>query len=75
MSAAVNLRKNLEKAVRELEWDSPEWSNQSCLGYVIQGSNDAGLKGEDGRQLVRYRDSLYIRDRLRYSVIPTTEVF
>jgi len=47
-------RKDLEKAVRELEWDSQEWSNQSCLGYVIQGLNDAGLDGEDGRQLVRY---------------------
>jgi len=46
--------KDLEKAVRELEWDSQEWSNQSCLGYVIQGLGDAGLDDEDGRQLVRY---------------------
>lgn len=47
-------RKDLEKAVKELEWDSQEWSNQSFLGYVIQGLENAGLDGEDGRQLVRY---------------------
>ncbi|REB10030.1 hypothetical protein DVB69_04280 [Sporosarcina sp. BI001-red] len=47
-------RKDLEMLIHELEEKTEEWSNQSCLGYVIQGLNDAGLDGAEGRELVRY---------------------
>ena len=45
-------RKDLQKAVHELTWQAEEWSNQSCLGYVIKGLEDAGLAGEDVEHLV-----------------------
>lgn len=48
-------RKDLEEAVHELKWQSEEWSNQSCLGYVIRGLEDAGLAGEDVEHLVGFR--------------------
>ena len=47
-------RNDLEKAVHELEWQPEEWSNQSCIGYVIKGLDDAGFEGKELEQLVRY---------------------
>lgn len=47
-------RKDLQKAVHGLRWQAEEWSNQSCLGYVIKGLEDAGLSGEDVEHLVRF---------------------
>lgn len=46
-------RSDLERVVRELESSPLRYSKQSCLGYVIQGLDDAGLE-EDGRQLILY---------------------
>lgn len=47
-------RKDLEEAVHELKWRAEEWSNQSCLGYVIKGLADSGLAGEDVEHLVGF---------------------
>lgn len=30
-------RKDLQKVFHKLRWQAEEWSNQSCLGYVIKG--------------------------------------
>ncbi|WP_318615310.1 hypothetical protein [Sporosarcina sp. YIM B06819] len=40
-------RKDLQKVIHKLRWQAEEWSNQSCLGYVIKGLEDAGLAVED----------------------------